>query len=167
MTEETNPINENKKVNSDLQKLKTIFSDEEVRSTVKAFVLAYIRGKITIEFPNTQEYLNEHKFGGKKYTFEEAKNKESSTKFDFVRNINIISGKIKVTEAELEKTTHDLFSDILLCRAGHRIKGEFMEFDIEKKIDDLEKRLDATNNVITEFVKWYTETESGYDRKLS
>ncbi|MCH7648341.1 MAG: hypothetical protein IIA83_07025 [Thaumarchaeota archaeon] len=168
MTEETKPTNERQEsTNSELEKLQTIFTEEEVRSTVKAFVLAYLRGTITVDFPNITEFLDEHKHGGKKYTYEEAKEKEINPKVHTMRNIDIVSGTTKSTKVELEEAIQELFTQILFFRAGHRIKGKFMEFDIEKKLDDFENRLSATNKVIEEFVNWYTETEKGYRGNLS
>ena len=38
-----------------------------------------------------------------------------------------------------------------------------MNYEIEQKIDDLEQKLDATNNLVVELVNWLTEEASGND----
>jgi len=159
MTKETKSTNELQE--SEDSKLQTIFTDEEIRSTVKAFVLAYLRGTISVVFPTAQEYLDEHNRGGKKYTYDEAVAQEMTSKITIVQNIDIVSGTTKSTEKKLEEATKELFTQILFLRAGHRIEGNFMEFDFEKKLDNLELKLNATNQVVSELVKWLTDEAKG------
>ena len=52
---------------------------------------------------------------------------------------------------------------ILAWRSSNRIDGTFMNYEIEQKIDDLEQKLDATNNLVVELVNWLTEEASGND----
>ena len=167
MTKETKQTSEkNEKENSEIEKLRTIFTEEEIRSTVKAFVLALLRGKISINFPTRNALMEEAKKRNEKMDYGEATDKEIHGKVEFRNNIEIISGSESSTESELNQAMNYVFNKILTFRSALRIEGTFLEFDIEKKLDDLELRLSATNNVIEEFVKWYTESEKGFHGNL-
>lgn len=153
--------------NIEAEKLRTIFSEEEIRSTVKAFTLAYLRGQIKIDFDTVTDIQEEGKLIGKKISYEDARKEEVKDKKEFVEHLDIITGTTKATPEELDRAVKDMFSIILAMRAGERIKGTFLEFDIERKIDDIEQKLTATNSVVEQLVKWLIDSEKGMNGNLS
>lgn len=141
---------------------KPLFSKEEVESTVKGFLLAWMRGEIVIDFPYAAEYIKFYEeVQGKKITEAQAKKEENENKTAFTNLIEVCSGRRLASPAELEQATTSLFRYIMWWRQGKRIKGKFLEYSIEQKIDELEHRLEATNRLVIEFIKWYRGSTSG------
>jgi len=148
------------------EELQTIFNEEEIRSTVKAFTLAYFRGTIDIGFDKVNEIISNEKKKGNTISYEDAQKKEIANKLLLINDLEIISGAVEHTPEELNHSIKEVFSCILFLRAGHRIKGTFLEFDVEKRIDQMDAKISATNKVVEEFVTWYIETEKGNDKGL-
>lgn len=162
-----NPLNQKNDVQVDaIKELRTIFSEEEIRGTVKAFALGILRGTIKIQFDNVDQIIEREKREGQTMDYKIALREEVRRKKAFVKSIEIVSGAEKSTEEQLENAIKAIFSDILALRAGNRIKGKFLEFDLEKKMDELEIKLDATNNVVEELVKWLTDEATGSNKLL-
>ena len=147
----------------DADKLQMIFSDEEVRNTVKGFISAYVKGTITIRFADSETIRDSKKTTGESIDEAEAKNLEIGAKKNFVRQIKIITGRLPSTKIEFERAINYIFACLLAWRSSNRIDGTFMNYEIEQKIDDLEQKLDATNNLVVELVNWLTEEASGND----
>ena len=152
--------------NSKVEELRTIFSEEEIRNTVKAFTLAYFRGTADIGFDNANNFLELAKVKGEKLSYTEAEKKEVDNKNLLLRDMKIVSGSLESTPVEFEESIKSLFNNIINLRAGHRIKGTFLEFDFEQKLDQMDERISATNRVVEEFVNWYIETEKGHDKDV-
>jgi len=150
---------ESKQTNNSESKIRTIFEEEEIRSTVKAFVLAYIRGTITIDFPEGGELLKGAKERGLKTDSKMAYENVLKLKKQFSKDLLIVSGAKKGTVEEIEHSIETIFYFISLARSSHRIKGTFLEFDIEKKIDDIELKTNATNKVVEQIVAWLIEED--------
>jgi len=146
------------------EELRTIFNDEEIRSTVKAFTLAFFRGTIKIQFNDAQTIIAFEKKKGKEISYTDAVKEEVEQKFGVIKDLEIISGSTESTNAKLDSTINNIFNLILGLRAGDRIKGTFLEFDIEKRMDQMDERISATNKIVEEFVTWYIETEKGNDK---
>ena len=71
----------------DADKLQMIFSDEEVRNTVKGFISAYVKGTITIRFADSETIRDSKKATGESIDEAEAKNLEiGAKKILFVRS---------------------------------------------------------------------------------
>lgn len=136
---------------------KTVLSQEEIRGIIKAFILAYVRGSIKISHPNAQTILNKTKLEGEPVDFKTAHKQEMGGKNMFRQLIGVVSGSKPSTEAELAGATERLFQVILSLRNGGRIAGEFMEFKFEEKMSELERKLEATNNLVEQLVNWLTE----------
>ena len=147
----------------DTDKLQMIFSDEEVRNTVKGFISAYVKGTITVSFADFKVIRRVKKTTGESIGEEEAKNLELGAKQDFVHQIQIITGRLPSTKIEFEHAINHIFAYLLAWRSSNRIAGTFMNYEIEQKIDDIEQKLVATNNLVVELVNWLTEEAKGND----
>jgi len=139
---------------SEKREQKTIFSQEEVRSTIKGFTLAWLRGQVIIDFTTADDFVLFAKREGKTLSYEEATNKEVKHKTEFIDKILICAGSKPATPKQQEETMSQLFELILIFRAGDRIKGNFFTTDIEERLSKLEEGLTRTNNLIEEMVHW-------------
>jgi hypothetical protein len=161
MTEQNKPSPE---INSEhIDKPKLIFSDEEVRNTVKGFISAYVKGTITVNFANSESIKDVRKAKGEDIDDNRALNIEIDAKKDFVRQIQIITGRLSCTQTEFESAVNRIFAYLLVWRSSNRIVGTFMNYEMERKIEDIEQKLDATNNLVVELVNWLTEEAKGHD----
>ena len=77
----------------------SIFSDEETRNIVRQFILIWLRGEITINFPSAREFgkLSYQMIG---YLGSEAKEKEIDIKTKFIDLISICLGSEKSTSEQ-------------------------------------------------------------------
>lgn len=132
----------------------TIFSKREIKSMVKGFMLALLRGHIKINFKTAKEIITEAKVDGKKISFEDASKREIAHKAVFLQLNQVCDGTISANNEEVEKAMYDLFDYILSLRIGQRIEGRFYGTEIEERLDRLEEGLDKTNRVVEEFVMW-------------
>lgn len=146
---------------SSLDEAKPLFSQDEVENTVKGFLLAWMRGELTVHFPTSDDIHSLSVAQGKPITLQEAKAKEHENKKEFTNLIEVCSGRTPASPAELEKATTSLFRYIMWWRQGERIEGKFLEYSIEEKMNELERKLEATNRIVIEFIKWYRGSTSG------
>jgi len=153
--------------NEKSEELRTIFTEEEIRNTVKAFTLGFFRGTLVIHYNNVQDIIQIEKEKGNKISYEEAETKELDGKSVMMENLKIVSGSIESTNNELNSAIKTIFNSIINLRVGHRISGTFLEFDVEKRIDQMEEKISATNKVVEEFVNWFIETEKGNEKGVS
>lgn len=140
---------------------KPLFSGREVESTVKGFLLAWMRGDIVINFPEAKEYVDAAEVDGEKITVKEARERATENKTTFTELIEVCSGRKKASPTELVQATTSLFRYIMWWRQGQRVEGKFLQYSIEQKIDELEHKLEATNRLVIQFIKWYRGSTSG------
>lgn len=131
------------------QSSSSVFSDDEVRTTVKEFILAWLRGEITINFPTAREFgtFSYQMIG---YLGQEAKGKEIDIKMKFIELVSICLGIEEATSEQYNVAIKHIFNTMLALRVGNRIKGTFAEFDIEKRFQILETQVKATNILVRE-----------------
>lgn len=132
----------------------SIFSQEEIRDIVKKFVSAWLRGDITISFVTSGELLERAKMGKQKLSYTQAYDKEVKDKLIFTNLCSICVGAKQATEDERQKAISDVFELILVLRSSGRIKGKFIEYDIEERLRKLEERLDETDRLVHEIAIW-------------
>lgn len=128
----------------------SIFSDEDIKNTVREFILAWLRGKIAINFPSARELQN-YLLPIFRYD-PQAKEKEIKIKEYFINLVSICLGTEKATSKERNKAINLVFRQILALRSGNRIKGTFAEFNIEKRFQILENQVKDTNNLVKELL---------------
>lgn len=133
-------------------KLSPMFSEEDVRETVKRFILAWLRGEITIKFPDAQELLLKSKRSKEKTDFKRAIEEELEYKSIFMDRISTCTENKEATFEEQRVAIYWLFTAIMSLRSAERIQGNFMEFNIEERLQKLEKRIKALNKVVQELI---------------
>ena len=129
-----------------------ILSEDDIRQTVRQFILAWIRGDITIHFADAMNILQRSQLEGKFIDYKKASERESQGKQYFSNLIETCVGNKDVTSEEREEAISELFKWILILRSAKRVEGRIVEFDIEERFRRLEKRIKALNGVIQELV---------------
>lgn len=163
MTDDEHPKEDNKE-NNEIKTKNPIFSEEEIENIVKAFISAYIDNRIQIVFPTREELKKNMRFSEPNMTDKEANTRSIKLKAEMNRNIQICCGTIKTTNEERTEAINDLLQSILITRMQHRMTGSFEDYELKKKMGELEKKLDATNNVVEQLVVWLIQSEEGYDK---
>jgi hypothetical protein len=153
---------ENDEASPPTSETKLLFSQEEIESMAKGFILAWVRGQIVIQFPTGEEmYAQSKETFGRQISKNEAVDWEIKNKDNFNDLIEICSGRRPASPDELTTATNALFRKILDWREGERIKGSFLEYSFEERMAELERKLEATNRIVVEFIKWYRGSTSG------
>jgi len=149
-----NNFNKEKTKPSEEKRAVSIFTEQEVRSTVKGFVLAWLRGHIEITFPDKEEILRFFKEDVKQdVSAIKATQLEVYTKKNF-RDLILICSDVKpATPEEQRKALSDLFNAILIFRSSRRLEGEFLEYNFEERLRRLEGGLAVTNNLVKELIE--------------
>jgi hypothetical protein len=139
-----------------ISQTQTILSKEEIHSVVRDFVLAYIKGDATINFPSVDEYMKSSEKEGQKLDFKTARQKELAVNAQFANLVSIVAGNKPSTTQELEHSVSELFYLILLGRTTDRIKGTFGQRDnLESRLCRLEEEIVAMNEQIQQLIIWY------------
>ena len=141
-----------KKETTETPESRSIFSEEEVRDTIKGFLLAWLRGEVKIKFPLAPEFQNTCAKRGKPIDYDEAVQSEVAVKNEFTKLISICSGAKQSTAEEQQGAITALFEDILTYRSSSRIEGNFFEYSLEKKLERLEQGLRVTNDLVEQLV---------------
>ncbi|WP_299293118.1 hypothetical protein [Nitrosopumilus sp.] len=158
---------DNKSKKDQIKTKKPIFTEDEIENTVKAFILAYIHNKIKITFPTSDDYKEIAKTEGNKINNKEAQDLEFNAKESFINFVQICSGNLDATDEERKDAVTELFDILLRARSSKRISGSFDDYELKRKMEELEDKLEATNNVLTELVNWLTEEAKGNENGLS
>jgi hypothetical protein len=103
----------------------TIFSQEEILSIIKGFILAWLQGNVSIRFPTAEEIVSMNKETGVETGIDEARQQEFAGKNVFTELILICSGIEPSSLDEQEEAYMNLFNRILAYRVGQRIEGTF------------------------------------------
>jgi hypothetical protein len=140
---------------------KSPFSRKEVESIVKGFFMAWERGDIEVIWPlaedlhKTSQYLPH----GREITVKQAVKLEIDNKQEFLELIRIFTRSRAATPREVRWATYSLFNWITTWRAADRIKdnkgnqGRFLEYGIEDKMRDLERKLDVTEQLVRQLIE--------------
>lgn len=143
-----------------------VFSDDEVRSTVKGFILAFIRKEVHIHFPNATDYQNLQTIKNplKELSIEEKAKQiqhgleiEQTAKKHFTDILEKCAGLQECSSSERRKAFQQLFKDICSYRLGNRIEGNFWDYSIEERLEKLEKKVDTTIELLRKEVRWLKE----------
>jgi hypothetical protein len=134
----------------------SLLSQREIRSIMKDFAIAYVEGRIKINFQTANEMLKRAQLEGKVLDFGTATQDEIDQKTGFKNTISICLGVIKATPDEVQKAICILFDDILILRNGDRIEGVFTQYGLENRIKEVEEGLDKVNNLVEEMIEYFT-----------
>jgi hypothetical protein len=152
--------NSNQEQNNDakpsLEKSQSVFTKGEIRDTVKGFILAWLRGDVSIHFPRADEIQSISKKGKEHLEYKDAFEREMQGKLSFIDFISIIAERKPATVQEQEVAMSNLFDRILAYRCGDRIEGKFEKhIDIDERLSKLEEQFDVMNDLLQELVIWY------------
>ena len=135
-----------------IDQARSIFSQDEIRTIVKEFVAAYVRGDVNIKFVTAEELMNLAKVNKERLDFDMAINQEISAKQPYLDLIAICAGSKKASPEELHKAVNSLFEQILALRSSRRLIGTFMTFDVDSRLSKLERDLNETNKLVAELL---------------
>ena len=145
------------KIKQELKTSQTIFSEKEIDDTVKSFILAYLHGRVTIEFPTDIEIKGNMKNYGEPITAKDAVKQRVKMKSDLLKNISICCGITPSTSIELEVAKGEVFELIFIYKLSDRLKGSFLEFEEGEKVKQFEEKLNATNNLVSKLLRALTD----------
>jgi hypothetical protein len=138
------------------QKILSIFTENDVKDTVKKFILGWINGTVSINFPTADEIYNRSKKEKTGLDYKEAVNQEVQGKLQFVEYIQIIIGNKPATKQEQEFAMSLIFERLLAYRCGGRIVGTFgKQEDYEARLNKIEEEISAMNESIQQLIIWY------------
>lgn len=163
---ESNSLEDNKPENQN--EITPVFSDEEIRNTVKGFILAFIRKEITINLLAFKEakatILFRKVVDAKKETPEDKINdiKEElriggKKNREFLALLEICSGIKESTDLELKTAFRQLFKEILRLRFAKRIEGTFWDFPLEQRLEKIEKKVQVDMELLKKEIRWLKE----------
>lgn len=143
-----------------------LFTKNEIRDTVKGFILAFIRKEVKVNLSAGQEAklktLLETK--GKKLSHdEEFKFAEEEIRYisnrhsSFTSLMEICSGVTPCTPEELEKSFNEFFKQILIFRSADRLEGSFVDYSIEERLVNIEKKAQTDIDFLKNEVRWLKE----------
>ena len=124
--EESQTLATSRTLNPSIGVSSSIFSQEEVLSIIKGFILAWLQGNVNIRFPTAEEIVSMNKETGAEIDISEARSQEFAGKNVFTELILICSGIEPSTFEEQEEAYMNLFNRILAYRVGQRIEGKFL-----------------------------------------
>jgi hypothetical protein len=134
----------------------SIFTKEEIATTVRSFLLAWIKNDVKIHFPTAEELQYRAKQGGIKKDMSIAIDEEREGKIEFLNKILVVSGKFPATPQQQETAITELFKDILCFRCGDRIRGTFgKKEDYDARLSRIEEQIEAMNTAIQELIIYY------------
>ncbi|MCL5948983.1 MAG: hypothetical protein M1490_00715 [Candidatus Bathyarchaeota archaeon] len=133
--------------------------------------MAFISGRVKIDFPNKEqiEWLMHtmEKAGDAKFKKFDQKSKvdlaiytEMQAQAEINDLIAVCCGTRKAASYEQKRAFNELFHKILAYRAGGRIVGEFVNYDIAERVERLEQGIEKINNLLKQLVEIHS-TEMG------
>jgi hypothetical protein len=124
-----------------------LFSQKDVRRFVTEFVSSWIRGDIAIHFPTAAELSKKNPLA---ITFptDPSVNEELKIKEHYVELLSICAGTKPASPEEQEKAITDVFRILLMFRSANRIEGKIISNDLEKRVADLEEKMQATGKLV-------------------
>ncbi|MDR0372701.1 MAG: hypothetical protein LBI79_03970 [Nitrososphaerota archaeon] len=119
-----------------------LFSDKDIRRIVTEFVSSWIRGDIIIRFPTAVELAKKNPLSIT-FPIDPSVNAELKIKEHYVELLSIIAGIKPASENDQKKAINEVFKMLLMFRSSNRIEGKIISNDLQKRVEDLEKKLDA------------------------
>ena len=125
----------------------SLFSQKDVRCVVTEFVSSWIRGDIIIRFPTAAELSKKNPLAIAFPTDPSVK-EELKIKEHYIELLLVCAGIKHASADEQEKAITDVFRMLLMFRSANRIEGKIMSNDLEKRVADLEEKLQATGKLV-------------------
>jgi hypothetical protein len=125
----------------------TLFAQKDVRHIVSEFVSSWIRGDIIIRFPTAAELSKKNPLA---ITFptDPSVNEELKIKEHYIDLLLICAGLKQASTEEQEKAITEVFRMLLMFRSANRIEGKIMSNDLEKRVVDLEGKIQSMGKLV-------------------
>lgn len=124
-----------------------LFSPKDVRQTVTEFVSAWIKGDIIIRFPTAAELSKKNPLAIG-FPTDPSVNQELKIKEHYVDLLLTCAGIKPASAEEQEKAITDVYRVMLMFRSANRIEGRISSNDIEKRVVNLEEKVQSTNKLV-------------------
>lgn len=111
------------------------------------FVSSWIRGDIIIRFPTAAELSKKNPLAIA-FPMDPSVNEELKIKEHYIDLLMICAGIKQATDEEQEKAITEVFRMLLMFRSANRIEGKIMSNDLEKRVSNLEERLQSTGKLV-------------------
>jgi uncharacterized protein YicC (UPF0701 family) len=124
-----------------------LFSQKDIRRFVTEFVSSWIRGDITIRFPTAAELAKKTPLAIA-FPTDPSVNAELKIKEHYINLLSICAGIKPATAEEQEKAITEVFRMLLMFRSANRIEGKIISNDLEKRVTDIEEKLQSTGKLV-------------------
>ena len=125
----------------------SLFSKQEIREFVREFVASWIRGDIIIRFPTASELAKKTPFSIA-FPVDPSVNAELKIKEHYVDLLSVCAGTKQASAEEREKAMTEVFRMLLMFRSANRIEGKIMTGDLDRRMRELERALNATDKLV-------------------
>ncbi len=114
---------------------------------VTEFVSSWINGNIIIRFPTAAELSKKNPLAIA-FPTDPSVNEELKIKEHYVDLLLICAGVKQSTPEEQEKAITEVFRMMLMFRSANRIEGRIMSSDLEKRIVNIEEKMQSTEKLV-------------------
>ena len=125
----------------------SLFSKQEIREFVREFVASWIRGDIIIRFPTASELAKKTPLSIA-FPVDPSVNAELKIKEHYVDLLSVCAGTKQASAEEREKAMTEVFRMLLMFRSANRIEGRIMTGDLDRRMRELERALNATDKLV-------------------
>lgn len=130
-----------------------IFSQKEIKNTVRKFILGWLNGDVTINMMTASEFVQTDMAKGHFPNYQKALDDEIKMKQYFIDLVSICIGNKTASDEERQKAFEQIFMLILSWRSASRITGRINDYaDIEDRLDKLEEGQERTKGLIDELI---------------
>lgn len=125
----------------------SLFSKQEIREFVREFVTSWIRGDIIIRFPTASELAKKTPLSIA-FPVDPSVNAELKIKEHYVDLLSVCAGTKPASAEERDKAMTEVFRMLLMFRSANRIEGRIMTGDLDRRLRELERGLNATDKLV-------------------
>jgi hypothetical protein len=143
-----------------------LFSDKDVRRIVTEFVSSWIRGDIIVRFPTAAELAKKNPIN-LTFQVDPSVNAELKIKEHYIELLSIIAGIRPAPESEQKKAINEVFKMLLMFRSSNRIEGKIISNDLQKQVEDLEKKLESQTKLVEQITGFLFTPKKGRQSKSS
>ena len=141
-----------------------LFSSDEVRRFVTEFVSSWIRGDLIIRFPTAAE-LSKKTPLSIAFPIDPSVDAELKIKEHYVDLISVVAGIKKASSQEHENAIAEVFKMLLMFRSANRIQGKIISNDLEKRVGEIERNLEAQSRLVEKITAFLFKPKKNKSRK--
>ena len=131
-----------------------LFTEEEVRSMVKDFVMSLATGRIKINSKTSLEFESEAAADGNKISLEQGIKMERDQIKEFMNWVDICSDVRPAKPEERRLAVRALYNRLLNLRLVKRIEGTLYGLELEERVSRLEDRLTEICQLVNESIQY-------------